>query len=317
MVSIGYFLACEEFAPQELVRQAKLAERAGFERLWISDHFHPWQDSQGQAAFVWSVIGALSEAVSLPVGTAVTCPTFRIHPAIIAQASATAAVQLGGRFTLGVGTGEALNEHILGHAWPPAPVRLQMLEEAVNLMRRLHTGKRTTFHGDYYTVEDARIYTLPDEPVPMAVSAFGPVATKMAARIGDAFATASPNAELVQLYRDSGGGQRVVQGGMKVCYAETEEAGLDLAHRLWATELLPGQVPSTLTRPKDFAAAAELVSREAVGQQMVCGPDVERHRAAVQNYVDAGFDELYVQQIGPNQDEFFRVWGEQVLPSFR
>src|SRR5205085_2178462 len=178
------FLSCEEFGPRELVRQARLAQAAGFERLWISDHFHPWNAEQGNSPFVWSVIGALSEAVSLPVTTAVTCPTVRIHPAIIAQAAATAAVQLEGRFTLGVGSGEALNEHILGDPWPSVGIRLAMLEEAVQLIRLLHRGESVSFHGTFYEVQDAQIFTRPADPVPIYVSGFGPQATELAARIG-------------------------------------------------------------------------------------------------------------------------------------
>src|SRR3954447_6365419 len=176
MASIGYFLSCEQYGPRELVAQAVAAERAGFEALWISDHFHPWNDEQGQSPFVWGIIGALSQACSLPVTTAVTCPTVRIHPAVVAQAAATAAVQLDGRFTLGVGTGEALNEHVLGDVWPPADVRLEMLEEAVELMRELWAGEVVTRQGKHYRTDAARIYTLPDEPPPVFVSAFGPKA---------------------------------------------------------------------------------------------------------------------------------------------
>lgn len=316
MVSIGYFLSCEEYGPQELVRQTRMAEEAGFRRLWISDHFHPWTDAQGHSPFVWSVIGALSQATSLPVGTAVTCPTFRMHPLVVAHAAATAAVQLDGRFTLGVGSGEALNEHVLGQRWPPPGERLEMLEEAVQLIRRLHTGKRTTHRGTYYRVDDARLYTVPEQPVPVSVSAFGPKAVALAARIGDAFCTASPSAELVSRYREAGGGDRTVQGGMKVCWAPTEEEGLEKAHRLWATELLPGQLNATLTRQKDFAAAASLIPKEAVGEQIVCGPDAERHRARLRQYADAGFDEVYVHQIGGRQEEFFRVYQDEILPAF-
>src|SRR3954454_20458000 len=171
-----YFLSCEEYSPAELVEQAVAAERAGFDALWISDHFHPWNDEQGQSPFVWGMIGALSQACSLPVTTAVTCPTTRIHPAIVAQAAATAAVQLGGKFVLGVGTGEALNEHVLGDPWPSADVRLDMLEHAVEMMRRLWTGKVVTERGEYNDVDRARFSTPPDEPVPVYVSAFGPKA---------------------------------------------------------------------------------------------------------------------------------------------
>ena len=193
MSKIGYFLSCEQFGPKELIDQAKRAEAAGFESLWISDHFHPWNDEQGQSPFVWGVIGALSEATSLPVSTAVTCPTMRIHPAIIAQAAATAAVQLNGKFVLGVGSGEALNEHVLGDPWPSVGVRLEMLEEAVDVIRLLLGGKEISHHGAHYEVQEARIYTLPDQPVPIYVSAFGPQAAELAGRIGDGLATATPS----------------------------------------------------------------------------------------------------------------------------
>ncbi|MDN5748623.1 MAG: TIGR03557 family F420-dependent LLM class oxidoreductase [Pseudonocardia sp.] len=317
MTSFGYFLACEEYGPRELVAQARSAQEAGFERLWISDHYHPWTDEQGQSPFVWSVIGALSEAVSIPVTTAVTCPTTRIHPAVIAQAAATAAVQHHGRFVLGVGSGEALNEHILGDPWPSVGVRLDMLEEAVELIRLLHLGEQVSFHGAHYECQDARIYTRPDEPVPIYVSGFGPQATELAARIGDGFCTAVPDADLVRLYRESGGGNRPVQGGMKVCWAPDEDAGLDTAHRLWANELLPGQLGQTLPRPQDVADAASLVPRDAVGRQFACGPDPDKHVAAAQRFVDAGFDEVHVQQIGGNHDAFFRAWTDEVLPALR
>lgn len=315
MASMGYFLSCEEYGPRDLVRQARMAEEAGFERLWISDHFHPWNGEQGQSPFVWSVLGALSEAVSLPVTTAVTCPTMRIHPAVIAQAAATAAVQLEGRFVLGVGSGEALNEHVLGQAWPSVGVRLAMLEEAVELIRLLHRGEEISFHGEHYEVQEARIHTRPEQPVPIYVSGFGPQATELAARIGDGFCTVSPDAEMVERFRGSGGGTKPVQGGMKVCWAETEEAGLDTAHRLWANDALPGQLAQILPRPQDFEAASSLVTREAVGEQITCGPDAERHLAAVRRYVDAGFDELYVQQVGGNHEKFFRTWADEVLPA--
>lgn len=313
-MSVGYFLSCEEFGPRELVRQAKMAERAGFQRLWISDHFHPWNAEQGNSPFVWSVIGALSEAVSLPVTTAVTCPTVRIHPAVIAQAAATAAVQLEGRFVLGVGSGEALNEHILGDAWPSAGVRLAMLEEAVELIRLLHRGEQVSFHGEYYQVQDAQIWTRPQEPVPIYVSGFGPQATELAARIGDGYCTTMPDPELVGLFRKNGDPSRPVQGGMKVCWAASVDEGVDTAARLWSNELLPGQLAQVLPRPQDFADASALVAREAVAAQIACGPDPERHLAALQPYLDAGFDEIYVQQIGPDQEAFFRGWSDHVLP---
>jgi G6PDH family F420-dependent oxidoreductase len=255
MVSIGYFLSSEEFGPKELVRQARLAEQAGFERLWISDHFHPWNGEQGNSPFVWSVIGALSEATSLPVTTAVTCPTVRIHPAVIAQAAATAAIQHNGRLVLGVGSGEALNEHILGDRWPPADVRLEMLEEAIELIRTLLSGKEITHHGRHYTVENARIFTVPEQPVPIYVSGFGPKAIKLAARLGDGYLSVMPDAEMVRAYRDNGG-TGPVHGGFKVCHAPTVEDGVRTAYRLWPNENLPGELAQVLPTPRHSSRRA-------------------------------------------------------------
>jgi G6PDH family F420-dependent oxidoreductase len=315
MVSFGYFLSGEEFGPKELVRQAKLAEQAGFERLWISDHYHPWNSEQGQSPFVWSVIGALSEAVSIPVTTAVTCPTVRIHPALIAQAAATAAVQHEGRFILGVGSGEALNEHILGDRWPPADVRLEMLEEAVALIRALHRGSEVTHHGTHYTIENAQIYTLPDEPVKIYVSGLGPKSARLAGRIGDGFVCTKPDANLVREFRGSGGDNRPAQGGLKVCHAPSEAEGLQTAHRIWPNERLPGELAQVLPTPRHFEQASQLVTPEMVGEAVPCGPDPEPYVAALRSYLDAGFDEIYVQQIGSGHKAFFDFWQRQVRPA--
>ena len=312
MVSYGYFLSTEEFGPHELVRQAKMAADAGFERLWISDHFHPWNDAQGQSSFVWSVIGALSEAVSLPITTAVTCPSVRLHPALIAQAAATAAVQHDGRFVLGVGSGEALNEHIFGDRWPNADVRLDMLEEAVEVIRELHGGGVVSHHGRHYTVEGARIYTLPAEPVPIYISGFGPKATRLAGRLGDGFVCTMPDAGLVNTFRESGGGGKPAQGGFKVCYADTSDDGLATAHRLWPNTQLPGELAQILPLPRHFEQASELVTQEMMSGTLPVGPDPEQYRETAQVYVDAGFDEVYVAQIGPAQDEFFGFWRTKV-----
>lgn len=317
MTSIGYFLSTEQFTPTELVDQAKRAEQAGFERLWISDHFHPWNGAEGQSPFVWGVIGAISESTSLPVSTAVTCPIVRTHPAIIAQAAATAAVQLDGNFVLGVGTGEALNEHILGDRWPAVRVRLEMLEEAVEVIRLLHRGETVSHHGKHYEVQDARIYTLPDEPVPIYVSGFGPQATALAARIGDGYTTAMPDADLINQFRTSGGGDKPVQAGSKVCWDHDADKALDLAHRLWGNELLPGQLGQTLPRVQDFEDAMMLVPREQVGESMACGDDSEKHRVQLQQFIDAGADEVYVQQIGPDMDGFFDAYAKDILPTLQ
>lgn len=313
MVSFGYFLSCEEFGPRELVEQAKMAEQAGFSALWISDHFHPWNDEQGQSPFVWSVIGALSEATALPVTTAVTCPTVRIHPAVIAHAAATAAVQLRGRFVLGVGSGEALNEHVLGDRWPPADLRLAMLEEAVEVIRALHRGRDVTYRGKHYTVENARIYTLPEQPVPIYVSGLGKRATRLAGRIGDGFICTMPDAELVEAFRDAGGGERPAQAGMKVCHAPTAEEGRSTVHRIWPNAGLPGELSQVLPTPRHFEQASQLVTPDML--PMPVGPDPDGYVQSVQSYVEAGFDEVYVNQIGPRQAEFFRFWEREIQPA--
>ncbi|MFE6779357.1 LLM class F420-dependent oxidoreductase [Streptomyces sp. NPDC057702] len=314
MTTYGAFLPCEEHGPRELVEQARMAEQAGFTSLWLSDHFHPWNDAQGQSPFVWSVIGALSEATSLPVQTAVTCPTVRLHPAITAQAAATSAVQLGGGFRLGVGSGEALNEHVLGDRWPPAAVRLAMLEEAVHVMRMLFTGEEVTHHGTYYTVENARLYTVPEEPVPIDVSGFGPAATELAGRIGDGYVTMAPSVDSVERFRRAGGGAKRVQGGLKVCWGPDRERAVDTAHRLWSSEQLPGELPQVLPTPSHFEQATTLVPRERIAGNVPCGDDVDAHVAAVTAYVDAGFDTVHISQIGPDQRGFFDFYRTRVLP---
>lgn len=312
----GYFLSCEEYTPAQLVEQARLAEEAGFEALWISDHFHPWNDAQGQSPFVWSVIGAISEATDLPVTTAVTCPTVRTHPAVIAQAAATSAVMLGGKFTLGVGSGEALNEHILGDPWPTAPKRLDMLEEAVEVIRSLWTGDVVRHDGRFYTVDSARIYTLPDEPPPIYISGFGPQATALAARIGDGYITTSPDAELLGQFREQSGG-KPAQIGQKACWAPTHDEGVEIAHRLWSNSGLPGELAQVLPSPQHFEQASELVTTEMTADSVTCGPDVDAHVEALLPAVEAGFEEVYVANMGPHYADMIAAYGEHVLPALR
>lgn len=312
----GYFLSTEEYGPHELVEQARLAEQAGFDALWISDHYHPWNNEQGQSPFVWNVIGAISQVCDLPVTTAVTCPIMRIHPAVIAQAAATSAVMLDGRFTLGLGSGEALNEHIFGDAWPTADVRLAMLEEAVDVIRKLFTGETVTHGGDFFTVDTARLYTLPDQPPPIYVSGFGPKATELAARIGDGYITTSPDQELLGLFREKSGG-KPAQAGVKVAWADTEEEGVDHAHRLWSNSGLPGELAQVLPSPQHFEQASQLVTKQMTAESVVCGPDPERHVDTFAPYVDAGFEEVYVANMGPHYREMIAMYGAKVLPALR
>ncbi|HEV7584172.1 MAG TPA: LLM class F420-dependent oxidoreductase [Solirubrobacteraceae bacterium] len=314
---IGYFLSCEECGPAELVRQAQLAEDAGFHGLWISDHYHPWNDEQGHSPFVWSVIGAIAQATSrIKLMTAVTCPTVRIHPAIVAQAAATSAVMLDGRFALGLGSGEALNEHILGDRWPPAEVRLEMLEEAIEVIRTLWRGGMQSHRGRHYTLEKARIYDLPDRPPPIVISGFGPKSISLAARVGDGFCITMPDSEAVARFRAAAGAERPVLAGMKVCWDESEDRARATSHRLWPSESLPGELAQVLPMPAHFEQACTLVSEEMVAEMVACGPDLERHAQAIERYAQAGFDELYVQQIGTGHDRFFELYAREILPRF-
>ncbi|MFF6996267.1 TIGR03557 family F420-dependent LLM class oxidoreductase [Streptomyces sp. NPDC008313] len=317
MARYGYFLSSEEFTPAELLDQARAAEQAGFEALAISDHFHPWNGEQGQSSFVWSMIGALSQVTSLPVTTFVTCPTVRMHPAVNAQAAATAGVLTQGRFRFGIGSGEALNEHILGDAWPTADVRLDMLEEAVQVIRNLFTGEELTHRGRHYTVENARLYTLPEQPVPLYVSGFGPKAAALAGRIGDGFVTMAPDEELVGQFRRAGGGRKPVLGGLKVCWGTDRQQAVKTAHRLWPNEQLPGELAQVLPVPAHFEQASTLVTEEMISEGVVCGDDAAEHTDAVGAFARAGFDEVYVNQIGPDQQGFFDFYRSTVLPRLR
>jgi G6PDH family F420-dependent oxidoreductase len=314
MPIIGIALSSEERSASELIRGGRRAEEAGFQAGWISDHFHPWNNEQGQSPFVWSVLGALSEATeTMPWATAVTCPMIRTHPAIIAQAAATTASMMPGRFRLGVGTGEALNEHIFGGVWPRPAIRLEMLEESIEIMRQLWTGEEISHRGDYYEVDRARIYSLPDEPPPVLISAFHPEALELAARVGDGFVTTKPDAGSRKRYRELGG-RGPTHSAFKSSYGPDKEESIRTAHRLWANEHLGGNLAQVLPTPEQFEAASELVTPEMVAQKVPCGPDPADHIAKLQEYVDAGFDEIYVGHIGPNHDEFIDFYAREVLP---
>ncbi len=319
-MKIGYFLSSEEYTPGELVSQARDAEAAGFDALWISDHYHPWTDEQGQSPFVWSTIGAISQVCQLPVTTAVTCPTVRMHPAVIAQAAATANVLLEGRFRLGVGTGEALNEHILGDQWPSIDRRLEMLEESVAMMRELWAGGFVTRYGKHYKLDHARIYTRHQEPPPVYVSAFGPKSAQLAGRIGDGFISTKP--DFVEDFRVNGGGRKTAQAGYKVCWGVDVDTAAAAAHRLWATESLPGELAQVLPSPKHFEQAGSLVDEAMTREAFALGPDVDTHVEAFRPYLEAGYDEIYISQIGGSSagtesKGFFDFYASKVLPRLR
>ena len=317
MPTTGLFLSSEERTAPELVELAARGEAAGFPCAWISDHYHPWTDAQGQSPFMWTVLGGIAHATrELRVTTAVTCPTVRIHPAVIAQAAATTATLLPGRFALGVGSGEALNEHVLGDRWPRTEIRLEMLEEAVEVIRALWTGKVVNHRGRHYEVEHARIYSRPAEPPPIYVSGFGPKAIALAGRIADGYVNTSPDADMLAAYREAGG-RGPAQAGTKVCWAESEAEARRTAHRTWPNEVLPGELAQVLPTPEHFEQASSLVTEDMVAEAVPCGPDPERHAAAIQEYLDAGYDEVYVQQIGTDQKGFLRFYEREILPRFR
>jgi G6PDH family F420-dependent oxidoreductase len=310
---IGYSLSAEEHGGRDLVRYAAMGVDHGFGDLIVSDHFHPWNDEQGHSPFVWSVLGGIA-AVSpdARIGTGVTCPTIRIHPAITAQAVATAA-EMAGTFFFGIGSGEQLNEHVLGDRWPPADVRLDMLEESVEIMRLLWQGEEVSFWGEHYTVENARIYTLPAEPPPVYVSAFGPKAAALAGRIGDGLVNTSPDADIVGIFREHGGEGPTIACA-KACWHESEAAARREVHRLWPNMGLPGELAQELRTPKVFEQAAALVDEEtAVGSTPV-GPDPEVHADSLRTYLNAGYDQVFVHQIGKDQEGFLRFYRDEVLP---
>ncbi len=318
MIALGYKLSSEEHAPNDLITQARRAEEAGFTFGMISDHFHPWIDKQGQSPFVWSIIGGISQVTRrLSIITGVTCPTVRVHPAIIAQAAATTAALLPNRFMLGVGTGENLNEHILGTAWPSAAVRREMLEEAIQVIRSLWEGDFTSHRGTHYTVENARIYSLPQTLPPIHVAASGEQAGELAGRIGDGLVATAPNADLVKTFEKAGGKGKPRYAELSVCWAASEAEAKKTAHAWWPLAAIGGELSQELPLPRHFEQAAQTVREEDVAESVTCGPAPDKHRAAIKKYVDAGFDHVAVHQIGPDQEGFFRFYEREVLPSFK
>lgn len=319
---LGYAMSSEEHAPLDLVRNARRAEEAGFTFALISDHFHPWIEQQGHSPFVWSVIGGIAQATErLELGTGVTAPIMRIHPAIIAQAAATSAAMMPGRFFLGVGTGENLNEHIFGDRWPPHDIRTEMLAEAVKVIRMLWSGETVSYWGDYYDVEDARIFTLPDTLPPIVVAASGPSAAELAGRIGDGLVSTSPKADLVKAFQNEGNGKgadkRPRYGKFTVCWARSEEEARRTVAKWWPTSGLTGELTAELRTFVHFEQATRMLSEEQIAEPFVLGPDPEKHLRGIQEYLDAGFDHVYVHQIGPDQEGFFKFYEQEIMPQMR
>jgi G6PDH family F420-dependent oxidoreductase len=314
-VELGYALSSEEHGPIDLVQNARRAEEVGFGFALISDHYHPWVDAQGESPFVWSVIGGIARATErLRLGTGVTCPTIRIHPAIVAHAAATCAAMMPGRFFLGVGTGENLNEHVTGAKWPAPDERLELLEEAIEIMRLLWQGGYQTHRGKHYTVENARLYTLPEEPPEIAVAAAQPQAARLAGEHGDALISVAPDEEVVGEFEDAGGKGKPRYGQLHVCVAESEEEAKRTARAIWPNAGLEGPLSQELALPEHFEAAAEMVDEEDVAEQVICGRDPDRHLEQIQAFDDAGFDHVYVHQVGRDQETFFAFYEREILP---
>lgn len=315
MVKVGYKLSSEERTANDLVRYARMAEESGFSFAMISDHFHPWVDAQGQSPFVWSVIGAIAHTTErIALGTAVTCPTVRLHPAIVAQAAATSAAMMPGRFFLGVGSGEALNEHVVGAEWPPTHIRQEMLEEAVAVIRLLWKGGLQNHRGRHYRVDNARIYSLPDQLPPIHLAAGGPQGAELAGKIGDGMIGTSPKPDIVKAFQKAGGKGKPRHGEATVCWAKTEAEARKTAHKIWPTSVVPSPLAWELPLPSQFEAAAELVTEDAIAREIVCGPDPQRHLELIGKYVEAGYDHVCVHQVGPDQKGFFDFYRREILP---
>lgn len=316
-MQVGYKLSAESYGPQELIRQAVRAEQAGFDFVEISDHFHPWLEAQGHSPFTWSVLGAIAARTStIGLGTGVTCPSMRYHPAIIAQAAATMAIISDGRFFLGVGAGEKLNEHITGQGFPNATTRHQLLREALEIIRLLWSGGYHSYEGDYLQLEDARVFDLPDRPPLIAVAAGGASAARLAAEMGDAIFATEPNPKLIQHYREAGG-NGPCYAEVPISWARDEEQAVRAALETSRWAVTGWKVMSELPNPTNFAAATKWVDEDDIRRQFAVGPDPEVHLLAVRQYVDAGFDRIVLTNTGPDPDGFIEFFERELAERIR
>jgi G6PDH family F420-dependent oxidoreductase len=316
-VQIGYKLATEAFGPQELVRQAIRAEQAGFDFVEMSDHYHPWLEAQGHSAFTWSVLPVIAARTQhIGLATGVTCPSMRYHPAIIAQAAATMAIISEGRFTLGVGAGERLNEHVVGLGFPGQQVRHARLREALEIIRLLWRGGYCSYQGRYLQLEDARVFDLPDELPVIAVAASGPVSAEIAAQLGDGLFATDPDGDLVNTWRQLGGAGPVY-GEMPVAWAPDEESAVQAVLEKSRFALTGWKVMAELPNPVNFEAATASITADQVRKQFACGPRVERHLEVAQQFVAAGFDRLVAMNGGPDPDGFMDFFASELAGPLR
>lgn len=290
MVEIGYKLSSEKYGPLNLLNYARMAEKAGFSFAMISDHFHPWINKQGNSPFIWGTIGGISQATkNIPIITGVTCPTFRIHPAIIAQAAATAASMLPGRFIFGVGSGENLNEHIFRGEWPPTPVRIDMLEEAIYIIKKLWEGgeELQDHEGFYYSLDNARIYTKPEELPPIYIAAEGELACDLAGRVGDGLIAQTADKEIISKFKRSGGDEKPSYGEATVCWAKSKEDAKKQAYQIWPIKANTVQLNADLQTPAHFQQLAGIINEDILAEQMVTSNDPDDFIEEINNYMDS------------------------------
>ncbi len=319
MTEFGYTAMCEQTPVRQLVSDLVAAEEAGFDFSVMSDHYFPWIEEQGHSGYAWSVLGAAAQATSrLPLMTFVTCPTFRYHPAVVAQKAATMGILSGGRFTLGLGAGERLNEHVIGGGWPSARIRHQRLAEAAEIIRDLFSGDYVNYSGRYFEVDHARLFDLPDTPVPIGIAVSGLESIQVAVSHGDAMIATEPDGELVSQYAQAGGEGRPRYGQLPLCYGPDEAACRAQARELWRWAMPGWHVMAELPDERSFAAASEQVTEDEAAELVPCGPDTRRHVEAARQWVEAGFTHLALVQVGADQQAGFMEWAKsELLPELR
>ncbi len=319
MVQIGYTMMTEQAGPRALVEDLVAAEQAGFDFSVTSDHYFPWLESQGHSPYAWSVLGAAAQATSrIPLMTYVTCLTVRYHPAVIAQKAATMQLLSEGRFRLGLGSGENLNEHVVGAGWPSPQVRLEMLEEAIDIIRALFTGDNVNHQGAHFDVANARLWDLPDELPPIGVAVSGERSCSLAGRLADLVIATEPKAELLDSFDRHGGGGKPRVGQLPVCHDTDKDAAIARAHDQFRWSVGGWPVNSELPGPSGFAGATQHVTPEDIARQIPCGDDVDDFVAAVRPYVEAGFTEIALVQVGGDHQRTFIDWAEKnLLPALR
>lgn len=319
VVRYGYTMMCEQSGPKDLVTDVTMAETVGFDFAVISDHYFPWLDEMGHSPYAWSVLGAAAHATSsIDLMTYVTCPIKRYHPAVVAQKAATVALLSDGRFTLGLGAGENLNEHVTGNGWPPVNVRHAMLEEAVDVIRALFGGDYVSFRGRYFEVDSAKLWDMPTESPSVAIAASGTQSCRIAAAHGDALVAVKPDAALVnQFVKEGGSGKRVI-GQLPICFDEDRNRAIERAHSLFRWFDGGWKVNAELPGTRAFAAASSHVQPEDVAKSIPCGNDVDEVVKAIHSFTEAGFtDVAFVQIGGEHQEQFLRWSEERLLPALQ